>query len=198
MELPSLVDPRAMLVAALTLGCACGDDAETEGAAHEPAAVAPSPLPEAEPEPEPPPPPQLDLEGEPRYGAIPLAPGFSPDPHEERGTSRGVIDAAELAEECEGFVTEEPLHLIEARGPFARMHLMAIGEAPVGLVLRSASGEVHCAPIAEDEETPAQLVQHLAPGAYQVWVTTAEADDPIRYTLGFSEIELSADGLTPP
>lgn len=185
------------MAASIALGLAgCGDDG---GPADDPApAASPAePAPEPEPPPEPPPPPELDVAAEPRYGAIPLAPGFSPDPHEERGTSRGVVAASELAEDCPGFVTEAALHVIEARGPFARLHLMAVGEAPVGLVLRTEDGESQCASIPEDD-APAHLVQHVGPGSHRVWVTTAGADDPVRYTLGLSEIELLADALTPP
>lgn len=185
------------MVASIALGLAgCGDDGGPEDDPVETAAAA-EPEPEPEAPPEPPPAPVLDVDGEARYGAIPLAPGFSPDPHEERGTSRGVVEASELAEDCPGFVTEAPLHVIEARGPFARLHLMAVGEAPVGLVLRTDDGEAHCVAISEGDE-PAHLVQHLAPGSHRVWVTTAEAEDPVRYTLGLSEIELVADALTPP
>jgi hypothetical protein len=187
----------ARMAVSLTLGVAgCGDD---DGTGEPPVeATAPEAEPEPEPEPEPPPEPELDVDGEPRYGTIPLAPGFSPDPHEERGTSRGVLPATELAEDCAGFVTEAPLHVIEARGPFARMHLMALGEVPVGLVLRTEEGEVTCAPIPDGEGEPAHLTQHLAPGAHRLWVSTAEAEDAVRYTLGLSEIELTADALTPP
>ena len=188
----------ARVVASIALGLTgCGDDTGPEDDPVATAAPAAETTPEPEAPPEPPPAPELDVDGEARYGAIPIAPGFSPDPREERGTSRGVVEASELVEECTGFVTEAPLHVIEARGPFARLHLMAVGEAPVGLVLRTEAGQAHCVPIPEDDE-PAHLVQHLAPGEHRVWVTTAEADDPVRYTLGLSEIELVADALTPP
>lgn len=186
------------MAASIALGLAgCGDDGGPDDTPVEAPAPTAQAAPEPEAVPEPPPAPELDLDGEPRYGAIPLAPGFSPDPREERGTSRGVIAASELVEDCAGFVTEAPLHVIEARGPFARLHLMAVGEAPVGLVLRTDDGEARCVAIPEDQE-PAQLVQHLGPGEHRVWVTTAEAEDPVRYTLGLSEIELVADALTPP
>ncbi len=188
----------ARVAAAIAFGLVgCGDDGGSPEQPLEAPVQAAEATPEPEAPPEPPPAPELDVDGEARYGAIPLAPGFSPDPHEERGTSRGVVAASELAEDCVGFVTEAPLHVVEARGPFARLHLMAVGEAPVGLVLRTDDGEAHCVPIPENDE-PAHLVQHLGPGEHRVWVTTAEAEDPVRYTLGLSEIELVADALTPP
>jgi len=186
------VSALASIALALT-GCGADDTPEGDPVATTGPAPEPTPEPAAPPEP----PPALDLDGEARYGAIPIAPGFSPDPREERGTSRGVVEASELSDECTGFITEAPLHRIEARGPFARLHLMALGEAPIGLVLRTEAGQVHCVPV-PDGDRPAHLVQHLAPGEHRVWIATARADDPVRYTLGLSEIELVADALTPP
>ena len=187
-------------LAFLTLLAAC-DDAEASSEAEslvtetlaEPEEATPEPAP-AEPEAAP----ELDVEGEPRYGAVPLAPGFSPDPREHRGEARGVLAASALGEDCEGFLTEAPLHVIAARGPFARMHLMAVGEVPVGLALRTAEGQVRCTPVPESDDEPATLVTHLGTGAHGVWVITAEEDDRVRYTLGLSEVELDRDSLAAP
>jgi len=199
---PSAMRRLAPLFCVLALACGAEEPApapapEDEGSAPaaeaEPAAAEAA----AEAEPEAVPDPVIDLDGESRYGAIPLAPGFAPDPRQERGTAEGRIAASELAEDCPGFVGAEPLHAIEARGPFARLYLGVRGEAPLGLVLRSETGDTTCASIPEESEL-ALLESHLAPGTYRLWITTAAADDSVPYVLALSEVGLDPDAIPAP
>ena len=184
----------ALVAAGLGLLFACGADEAPEPEATV-AETAPEP---AAPEPEPPPAePTLKPEAEARYGALALAPGFAPDPREQRGHAEGVVAASELAEGCDGFVGEAPLHTIEARGPFARLHLMVRGEAALGLVLRDPEGNVSCAPLPEGDAL-AQLEAHVAPGAHQLWISTAETADSVPYVLAISEMGLDADSMPAP
>ena len=142
--------------------------------------------------------PPLQLEGEARYGSTSLAPGFSPDPRELRGTTDGAYAAAELGEHCDGFITAEPLHAIEAEGPFARLHLITVSEGPTAIVLSKPDGGVLCTPLAIGSNSSSELATHLTPGTHRLWLATERPNDAVRYVVGLSEIAMVAEALSSP
>jgi len=130
--------------------------------------------------------PALAADGEANFGRIALSPSFMPDPHIVRGQSGGAVDAATLAEDCRGWISERPDHLFVAEAPFEGLRVVVKSDADTTLVLRKPDGTYLCDDDSGGDRNP-MLVADLPEGAYQIWVGSFERQDNAPYELGLSE-----------
>lgn len=94
------------------------------------------------------------------FGTVTLATGFQPDPHVERGTSGGDIDARTFQGDCRGFVTQKPDHVLVATTAFQRLRILVnAGEADVTLVVQAPGGAIRAA------TTPKAAIRSSSSGA---------------------------------
>jgi len=132
-------------------------------------------------------------------GAIPVAaetltlgPNFRNDPMRLRGTAGGNEPVARLAGNagrCRGFAQAQPTHTLVLPEPIF-LDVLAYGDDPqadVTLLVRGADGAVWCADREYRGRSPQLTRRRFAPGTYQIWVATGEANRPTAYTLSLSE-----------
>jgi hypothetical protein len=70
------------------------------------------------------------------------------------------------------------------------LDVLAYGDNPqadVTLLMRGADGTVWCADREYRGRSPQVARRRFAPGTYQIWVATGEANRPAAYTLSLSE-----------
>ncbi|MFQ3680362.1 MAG: hypothetical protein SNJ60_07645 [Pseudanabaenaceae cyanobacterium] len=132
-------------------------------------------------------------------GAVPvvadtlaLAPHFRNDPIRLRGTAAGNEPVARLAGNagrCRGFAPAQPHHTLVLQDAMF-LDVLAYGDDPqadVTLLVRGADGTVWCADREYRGRSPQIARRRFAPGTYQIWVATGEANRPTPYTLSLSE-----------
>ena len=129
------------------------------------------------------------------FGTVTLATGFQPDPHVERGTSGGDIDARTFQGDCRGFVTQKPDHVLVATTAFQRLRILVnAGESDVTLVVQAPGGGYSCSDDAEGRNPIVELGG--AQGTYRIWVGSYQAGQQSPYVMGFSELaDTTAAGL---
>ncbi len=120
------------------------------------------------------------------FGSITLGPGFDPDPHLARGTSGGSVAASSLSNECRGYVSSQPDHILVTTGDFAELRILvnAVG-GDTTLVIRRPDGSYLCD---DDSEGINPVVAAPFPaGEYAVFVGSYTARVNARYNLGISQ-----------
>lgn len=123
---------------------------------------------------------------EPVDETIRLDNGFVPDPHVAEGSVVGTVDAATTAEECSGWITTEPSHVLEALGTFAELRVLAHADDDATLMVETPAGERWCSDDAED--APPIVVKPFPAGTYRIWVGAPEPEVEMPYVLGISEL----------
>jgi hypothetical protein len=119
--------------------------------------------------------------------AITLAPGFAPDPHSVQGTTIGVRNANELDPRCNGFLPEQPNHLLELGADFARLRILVRHNRDTALVVTDGRGRVWCE---DDTDGRFPIIDDAFPrGHYRVFVATKHEGGNATYALGFSVAE---------
>jgi len=138
--------------------------------------------------------PSLAADGEANFGTMSLSPSFMPDPYVAQGQSGGAVDAATLSDDCRGWISDRPDHVLIAEAPFRGLHVMVASESDTTLVVRRPDGSYLCDDDSGGDRDP-MIVADLPEGTYQVWVGSFERDDNASYTLGLSERPTSAPGM---
>ncbi|MBW2460885.1 MAG: hypothetical protein JRH11_04515 [Deltaproteobacteria bacterium] len=122
--------------------------------------------------------------------AITLSPGFDPDPHVVQGTTRGAVSADALEMRCNGFLPDQPSHLLELTADFPRLKILVRHNRDTALIVTDARGRVWCE---DDVEGRFPIIEDAFPrGHYRIFVATKNEGGSANYSLGFSV----ADGTT--
>ena len=121
-------------------------------------------------------------------GAVDLAPGFTPDPTTQSGTTRGgPFDARMHDERCEGWIARQPDAMLRAHRPFAELAIVAVARAETTLMVVGPDGDARCAS-GGDDESPV-LRASFERGVHRVWVGTLRRGEQARYVLALTELE---------
>jgi hypothetical protein len=172
-------------VAAVCGLCACGSSeepaatstGEATGAATDSVAAAPTPTPAQQ--------------AAPAGGAnLTLDTGFSPDPATATGTSGGSVDASSLNEDCTGWISASPDHVLELRSAMPRLRIMALGTeegSDTTLVVRRSDGTYLCN---DDSDGLHPMVEGaFAQGRHEIFVGSYQEGARQAYRLGVSAQE---------
>ncbi len=132
----------------------------------------------AEPASEPPSPPVPST-------GVPLSTGFTPDPLELAGQTRGAVPLSARAPGCRGYVGDAPDQVLRLESPFGFLRLFVTAPQDVTLAVRSPDGRWSCTgrPLlgAPREEGAFQ------PGVHEVWIGAVRPHEVVPYTLHVSE-----------
>lgn len=138
----------------------------------------------------------LDYSLPPTAGAVTLAAGFTPDPHEIVITNAGgAVDVSEaLGESCagaaNGFVAAAPdVRLLYTAGEYV-LNIALAGDADAVLVISTPDGGWICDDDSGGLGQPAVLFDAPQNGQYDIWVGTYEAGTTVSGTLLISETDL--------
>jgi len=124
-----------------------------------------------------------DADGE----AVTLAPGFDPDPHVVQGTTRGALTADELEPRCNGFLPEQPNHLLTLTADLPRLRMLVRHNRDTSLIVTNARGQVWCE---DDVDGRFPIIDDAFPaGHYRIFVATKHEGGTASYSLGFSVAE---------
>ncbi|MGQ9866509.1 MAG: hypothetical protein ACUVSQ_09570 [Pseudanabaenaceae cyanobacterium] len=121
-----------------------------------------------------------------------LEPHFRNDPVRRQGTAGGSEPVARLAGHagrCRGFAQAQPNYTLVLAEPLF-LDILAYSDDPqadLTLLMRGSDGTVWCADREYRGRSPQLTRRRLAPGTYQIWVATGEADRLAAYTLSLSE-----------
>jgi hypothetical protein len=170
----SAVPRRVVLAAALLTG---GCDAEPEPGP--PGEILPVPKLEDDPA-------KLGAYEPPADDTVYLDNGFLPDPHVVEGTTLGTVEASSLADGCRGWVATDADQVLEARGTFARLRVLAHSEDDVALLIERSDGTFLCSD--DDEGTDPVVAASFPSGRYRIRVAAARPNEEVSYLLGFSEL----------
>ena len=117
--------------------------------------------------------PAQDFNAAPNYGTRNLRTGFEPDPQVIAVQSGGNLDAARIASNCAGFITNQPdLRLVYEAGTLPLIISVAT-RSDTTLVVNGPDGRWYC----NDDGgvnglNPALRFNHPASGRYEIWVGT--------------------------
>lgn len=131
--------------------------------------------------------------GDSNFGTVSLAPGFNPDPATATGTSGGTIDAATLAPECLGTVSETPDHLFVAEGAFSNLRVMVNSQSDTTLVVQRPDGTYVCNDDGPEGLNPV-IDAAFGQGTYKIWVGSYSGDNA-PYTIGFTELAVGPSSI---
>lgn len=115
-------------------------------------------------------------QGDPNYGNVHLASGFTPDPYNVQVVAGGAIDSrAALGAACPGFIANNPdfdLYWTAGSGSLPLV-ISADSTTDTTLVVRTPGGQWLC----EDDGghngmNPGLRIDHPASGVYDIWVGT--------------------------
>lgn len=135
---------------------------------------------------------------QPIYGALPMFPGFAPDPFKMDIIAGGYVDIAESYQspDCKGFATQAPTVVVnwdpETGGNF-QLNIFFISGADGTLVVRSPSGDWYCLDDYQGEPHPLIVLGNLEYGAYAVWAGVLGSDTD----RGNGELYISDSNYTP-
>lgn len=138
---------------------------------------------------EPPAPEDPDIDAEEgTLASVTVAPGFTPDPHVEEGTTAGgPVDASRFDERCDGWIAAAPDVVIETPRPFAELTVMVASREDTTLVLVGPDGQPRCA---DDSDGTHPLIRgDFAAGLHRVWVGTRERGAEASFVLAMSELD---------
>ncbi len=120
------------------------------------------------------------------FGTIDLTPGFVPDPHVVEGRSGGETNANTLSENCRGWISSTPDHILQVHGRFNWLRIFAQSTGDTTLVIQNARGRVLC-----DDDTfdrnPA-IEGDLPEGTYRIWIGSYSHGETLPYQLKFTEL----------
>ena len=116
--------------------------------------------------------------------AIPLSPGFTPDPVRLRGRAGGPRLLPTDDPTCAGFFPETANHRVELGQDFSFLRLIALAPGPTVLSLRGPDG-IRCA---RGGETAPVLEGAFRAGTYAVAIGAPEEDEETPYELLLSEM----------
>lgn len=191
---------RSFLIAIVAVcglaACGSNEEASTTEAPAEPAATAPT-TGTAEPTAPPSAPAEPTGATAPAGGAtggagatITLGTGFSPDPTIATGTSGGAREASSLNEECAGWISASPDHVLELQAAMPRLKIMAYGteeDSDVTLVVHRPDGSWLCN---DDSDGFHPMVEgELPAGRYEIFVGSYEEGRHQAYRLGITTQE---------
>lgn len=125
---------------------------------------------------------------------ITLTPNFTPDPAEVRGISGGSLPASQVANLiqsstglCNGFVDEEPDHVMVLTQSFTYLSLTVQSLENTTLVIRDANGNSWC----NDNYLTYNpgIIGEWSAGTYQIWVGSISPRQYAPYILNFTETQ---------
>ena len=168
---------------------ACGDDGDAAQNPPEPppAAMQPANAPNE----------NVEENGKPvrddgtHFGRVALNPGFTPDPYTTGGTSGGTVNAQTLDENCSGWISETPDHILDASDAFAVLRVLAKAEEErrdLTLVIQKPDESYLCADDTDTGLNP--IISSAFPtGTYKVWLGSFLQEEETAYRLGFTELD---------
>lgn len=112
--------------------------------------------------------------------------GFLPDPRMDDGSAGGEIDVRRLGGECEGYVGEQPNHVLTLRDDFDYLRIQ-LGEIPgrATLLVRSPGGRWFCD---RAESINARVERDAWPqGDYRIWVGGLTRGPGDEYRICYTE-----------
>lgn len=116
--------------------------------------------------------------------SIEISAGFKPDPIVHVGSFRADKAASSFAPHCTGAVGNELTIQLNAKMAFAQLRFEVESETPIGLVLRTADGVVHCSKKLERKTIMTKAVQS---GVHEIWISGEPSKSP-AYRLSISEL----------
>ncbi|MFK7989822.1 MAG: hypothetical protein AB8I08_27635 [Sandaracinaceae bacterium] len=112
--------------------------------------------------------------------------GFLPDPRMDDGSSGGEIDVRRLGGECDGYVAEQPNHVLTLRDDFDYLRVQ-LGEIPgrATLLVRSPGGRWFCG---HAESINSRVERDAWPaGEYRIWVGGLSRGVSDEYRICYTE-----------
>jgi hypothetical protein len=115
-----------------------------------------------------------------------LAPGFTPQPTTQTGTTRSLlVDAAvRIGWQCQSWIPTEPQHVVNVTSPMF-LRVMARGAGATRLVVRYPDGVYHCSDFLDSADPAVEGFAGVGTVAVFVGSTTSNAE--LDYTVGFTE-----------
>lgn len=104
------------------------------------------------------------------YGQVQLRSGFEPDPHNVTLNAGGSYDAAQLREECRGYIATRASFTLRYRAGDLPLYIAAVSDADTTLVVRAPNGQWFCDDDSAGNLNPIVSWEHPASGRYQIWV----------------------------
>ncbi len=120
-----------------------------------------------------------DVSQPPRFGAVTLESGFTPDPNTNAITAGGRDDVSGLANGCSGFIRgDRPDYQVSFSAGSFRLGVFARSDVDTTLVINDPDGRWHCN---DDHSTfggvnPGLIFDDPVSGRYDVWVGLFSAD----------------------
>ncbi|MDQ3031236.1 MAG: hypothetical protein M3Y87_02380 [Myxococcota bacterium] len=125
--------------------------------------------------------------------AVHIATGFIPDPAVLEGRASGVRSAAELSDQCSGFIGTAANHVLALDTRFGYLRLFATSEVDLVLAVRTADGEWMCS---DDRFGTHPSVEGLFQrGRVEVWVGTSATGASSDYALRITETRSIRPGV---
>lgn len=121
------------------------------------------------------------------FGTIQVATGFQPDPKTANGTSGGNRAATALQAGCQGFIAQQPDHILNLTTPFRWLRVFAESSSDTTLVIQGPDGRIMCDDDTFDRNPAVQ--QAFAPGSYRVWVGSYRQGENSAYVLKVTELQ---------
>lgn len=130
------------------------------------------------------------------HAAVDLQAGFLLDPYLLRVVGGGTIEAATLSDSCTGYVKESADVVLNWSGDSDLLHLLVYSDGDPVLVVRTPDGEVVCNDDASDEVIdPFVTLGDPVAGAYELYVGSYRADEPVLGFLVVTELTLDEEDL---
>lgn len=127
----------------------------------------------------------------PRFGAVDLEAGFTPDPFQRNVAAGGRTDASDLGGECVGMISEEPTFRLNYEAGGIPLYVYIYADADATLVINEPNGSWDC----NDDGTgsggtnPGIRFRHPTTGQYDIWVGSLSGGRPSPARLVITEVE---------
>lgn len=104
------------------------------------------------------------------FGQVRLNAGFTPDPHNVTVTAGGAYDAAQLGDNCNGYIATRPTFSLRYRAGELPLYIGAVADGDTTLVVRAPNGSWMCDDDSGGNLNPLVSWENPASGRYQIWV----------------------------
>ena len=133
----------------------------------------------------------IDLFGDPTFGVIKLAPGFTPDPYNIEVLSGGPLDASFWVDSnCTGFIGSDPDFRLNWSGDGSDFRIFFVGDGDATLAVNDPYGDWHCNDDFDDRN-PLIKFDGAAFGQYDIWVGSFDPEVNFFGNLYVTELGLS-------
>lgn len=135
----------------------------------------------------------LDLVGRKfNFGSVTLRAGFVRDPHRMKGKAGGDVDARHISDDCSGWVSHAPSHVVTFQTPMPFLRIFSAGDLATSLVVYTPDGRFLCdkggrGRRRKPRRVPAVDLKNLAPGRYLIWVGSIDPQIQPSYSLGLTQ-----------